>query len=151
MVKSGKMETDQTLVVWPEKVFTTPPVCISQSLAVQSLLPDTSNLPSDEKVRQFTSSVCPERTAAWLPVIALRLIISPFLDPTTMVPFQYERLHMQLSNETVWEHVPHPAGSPLTTLTSGDALPHTTGKAKMRKGRMVDVGRGVVDCVKVFQ
>jgi hypothetical protein len=56
--------------VWPEKVLIAPPVCISQSLTVLSSLPDTSDLPSDEKTTDSTSSVCPERIAVWLPVIA---------------------------------------------------------------------------------
>jgi len=38
-------------------------------LTVSSLLPDTSDVPSSEKVRDLTEPVCPERTATWLPVI----------------------------------------------------------------------------------
>ena len=37
------------------KVLTTPPVCIFQSLVVLLLLPDTSDVPSGEKVRDKTS------------------------------------------------------------------------------------------------
>ena len=61
VVESTEMETDQTQSEWPEKVFTTPPVCTSQSLTVSSLLPDTSEVPSDEKTTQYTGCVCSER------------------------------------------------------------------------------------------
>ena len=117
VVRSAEMETDNTQLVWPEKVLTTPPVCRSQSLTVLSLLPDTSEVPSDVKVRLFTPCVCPERMAAWLPVTALRMMISPGPDPIAMVLFQYERAHVGLSNKTVREHIPHPAEGPLTTFT----------------------------------
>ena len=84
-VESAEMETEKTQCVWPKKVLTTPPVCISQSLTVLSELPDTSEAPLEEKTTQFTLPVCPGRTADWLPVIALRIMISPGLDPTAML------------------------------------------------------------------
>ena len=70
----------------------------------------------DEKVRQSTPCVCPKRTATWLPAIASKMMISPFPNPIAMVLFQYEKAHGTLSNETVWEHVPHSDLGPLTTL-----------------------------------
>ena len=92
VVQSTEMETDQTHPLGPENVFIAPPVCTSQSLAVLSSLPDTSKVPSGEKVRQFTSPVCPERTAFWLPVITLRIMIFLGLAPTAIMLFRNERV-----------------------------------------------------------
>jgi len=57
MVQLDEIETEQMKSVWPWKVLIIPPVWTSQRLMVLSWLPDTSNLPSDEKVRDLTQSV----------------------------------------------------------------------------------------------
>ena len=121
VVQSDEMETERTQWVWPQKVLITPPVCTSQSLRVLSLLPDTSDVPSGEKVRDLTQLVCPERTATWLPVIALRMMMFPDRNPTARVSFQCAKDCGVFINATVREHVPHPAGTPLTTLTSPES------------------------------
>ena len=71
-----------------------------------SLLPDTREVPSDEKVIQVTSCVCPERTAVWVPVIALRMRMSPGFDPIAMALLWYDRVYVSLSRKTVQEHIP---------------------------------------------
>ena len=96
----------------------TPPVWISQSFTVPSLLPDVSNVPSNEKVRDPTSPVCPERMATQMAVIPSRVTISPEPKPTVIASFQCARAAELLPKGTVQEHVPQPAGSPLTILTS---------------------------------
>jgi hypothetical protein len=118
MVESAEMETDRTFSLWPRKVLIIPPVCISQSLMVLSSLPDARNTPSDEKVTDLTLSVWPERTPAWLPVTAFKITMSQEVRPTAMVSFQYEMASGLEFKETVREHAPHPAGSPLMILTS---------------------------------
>ena len=65
-------------------------------MMVVSLLPDTSNVPSDEKVRDCKLSVCTERTAVWLPVSALKVMISPSVVLVAMVLFQYARADVNL-------------------------------------------------------
>src|ERR1700679_2334544 len=90
MVESAEMETEEIPDFWPDMVLIAPPVCVSQSLMVLSLLPDTRSSPFVEKVRDQTDSLCPERTPAWLPVIAFRRTISPDDKPTARVLFQYE-------------------------------------------------------------
>ena len=116
LAESGEIETECTQCVWPWKVLTTPPVCISQSLTVLSLLPDMRDLPFDEKVTDLAQPVCPERAVIWLPVIVLKMVIFPDLDPTAMVLFQYESASPCMSNETVREHDPHSDFAPLITL-----------------------------------
>src|ERR1700753_3010505 len=117
IAESNEMETEVTLSEWPEKALTTPPVCVSQSITILSLLPDAANFPSDEKQTEVTQSLCPKRTAVWLPVIPSRRMIS-LKDPTAIMLFQNERPCKLFPNETVCEQASHPAGSPLTTLTS---------------------------------
>ena len=120
-VKSAEMETDQTRSEWPKKVLTIPPVCVSQSLTVLSKLPDTSEVPSDEKTTHLTYSVCPERTVDWLPVIELRTIMSPDSDPAAMLLPKCDMVDMGLLNRVVREHTPHSTGCPLTTFSIGGA------------------------------
>ena len=66
------METELTILVWPEKVLATP-VCTFQNLTVLSSLPDTSDFPPDEKMREVISSMCvrelppPTPRGAYLP------------------------------------------------------------------------------------
>jgi hypothetical protein len=112
------METERTQVAWPLKVLTTPPVWVSQRLTVVSLLPDTRNVPSNENATDLTQSVCPERTDVQIPVIASRIMMSPDCKLTAMRSFQHARACGISSNETVREHDPHFAWSPLTTITS---------------------------------
>ena len=98
IVQSAEIETDQTSLVWPWKVLITPPVCTSQILTVSSSLPDTSNVPSSEKVRQNTHLACPENAAAWLPVILSRMVISPDSKPTAIISSQCTTLYGQCWN-----------------------------------------------------
>ena len=98
MVESIEMETDKTEFLWPWKVLITPPVCTSQILTVSSSLPDISNVPSSEKVRQNTHLACPENAAAWLPVILSRMVISPDSKPTAIISSQCTTLYGQCWN-----------------------------------------------------
>ena len=122
-VQSGEMETERTRWLWPWKVLITPPVWTSQSLTIISSPPDADNIPSSEKVRALTKSVCPERTATWLPVIPSRMIMSK-PKPIAMVSFQYARENGLSLRKMVRKHVPHSARTPLTILSSceGSAL-----------------------------
>src|SRR6266478_446768 len=89
VVQSDEMETERSLSVWPRKVLITPPVWTSQSLRVRSSPPDTRDDPSEEKARDSTQPVCPERTAVWLPVIASRVVMQPDSKPIATMSFQH--------------------------------------------------------------
>ena len=112
------METDITVDLWPQSVLITPPVCTSQSLTVLSLLPDTNNIPSDEKVEHLTQFVCPEKTAVWLPVTASKMMTLLDSWQIATVLFQHEIDSGSQLRDTVREHFPHPGGAPVTTLTA---------------------------------
>jgi len=77
-----------------------------------------SDIPSDEKTRELTGPVCPERIPIWPPVTALRITMSLEDVPMATVHFHNARESGVKLKETVREHSPHSAGSPLTTLTS---------------------------------
>ena len=113
---SGEMETEwgRWELLW--NVLMTPPVWISQSLTVLSLLPDTSDFPSNEKARDVTPSVCPEKIDPRVPVIVSRVTMSPELKPTTTISLWHARASGKWSNGTTREHVPHLSRQPLTTL-----------------------------------
>jgi len=93
---------------------------MSQSLMVLSKLPDTSKVPSNEKIRDLTQLVCPERTDTQVPVTVSRIMILPELKPTTIFP-HHARLSAELWKETVRKQVPHVAERPVTTLTLGES------------------------------
>ena len=84
------MDTELNLSSSQCKVLILPPVCVSQRLIIPSSLPDTRNTPSDEKETDLTQPLCPEKAHIWLPVIELKIIMSPDVKPTAMVLFQYE-------------------------------------------------------------
>jgi hypothetical protein len=62
-------------------------------LTVLSSLPDTRNVPSDEKARDLTQSVCPERTDVEDSSDCIRIMMFTRLKPTAMRSFQYARAH----------------------------------------------------------
>ena len=90
LVLPGEMEMAETGQVRSLDVLMSPPVCMSQSLAVQSLLPETSSVPSSEKAIHNIVPVCPHRGDDLTPVIASR---SSTLDrdPTAMVSARYAK------------------------------------------------------------
>ena len=117
MMESGEMETEQGRWVSLRNVLMIPPVWISQSFTVLSLLPDASSVPSDEKARDVTPSACPEKPDMRVPVIVSRAMMSPELSPTATMSLWHARASGKWSKETTREHVPHLSGRPLTTST----------------------------------
>jgi hypothetical protein len=63
MVQSAEMETERTLLSVAMEGLDNPTSLHIPELDSLIPPPDTSNVPSDEKVTDLTTSVCPERTA----------------------------------------------------------------------------------------
>jgi len=69
-------------------------------------------------------------------VTTSRIVISPYLDATTILLLWYDKAYVMLSNMTMQEHILHLAERPLITFTIVRALHCSTFEAKKRKEKV---------------